>query len=51
MNSEEYGNHEIGISESSKEVISNVSKSLNTYVYTFEADNVGNYNLTGLKMN
>ncbi len=51
LNSEEYGNHKIGISESSKEVISNVSNSLNTYVYTFEADNLGNYNLTGFKMN
>lgn len=50
IKSDEYGNHEIGISESSKEVISNVSNSLNTYVYTFEADDAGNYNLTGFKM-
>ena len=51
IKAEEYGNHEIGILESSKKVISNISNSLNTYVYTFEADDAGNYNLTGFKMN
>ncbi len=51
INSEEYGNHEVGISENSKQVISNVSNSLNTYVYTFEKDDAGNYNFTEFKMN